>query len=97
MRRARGRSRPLYARREPRAHALDYLRGLLADLPRKNCWTMTGHAGKTRACGLQRLSGQAVWGEDAALDVVRHFAVRHLHCRAHLGRKHVATIVRVLG
>ncbi|MER5918451.1 IS701 family transposase [Streptomyces sp. NPDC001982] len=69
---------PLFARREPRAHALDYLRGLLADLPRKNCWTMAEHAGKTRAFGLQRLLYQAVWDEDAALEVVRGFAVRHL-------------------
>ncbi|MET7719178.1 IS701 family transposase [Streptomyces sp. NPDC005407] len=69
---------PLFARREPRAHALDYLHGLLADLPRKNCWTMAEHAGKTRAFGLQRLLCQAVWDEDAALDAVRGFAVRHL-------------------
>jgi SRSO17 transposase len=68
----------LFARREPRAHALDYLRGLLADLPRKNCWTMAEHAGRTRAFGMQRLLYQAVWDEDAALDAVRRFAVRHL-------------------
>ncbi|MFD1276601.1 IS701 family transposase [Streptomyces kaempferi] len=69
---------PLFARREPRAHALDYLRGLLADLPRKNCWTMAEHAGRMRAFGLQRLLYQAVWNEDVALDAVRGFAVRHL-------------------
>jgi SRSO17 transposase len=69
---------PLFARREPRAHALDYLRGLLADLPRKNCWMMAEHAGAPRAFGLQRLLYQAVWDEEAARDAVRRFAVRHL-------------------
>lgn len=69
---------PLFARREPRAHAADYLRGLLADLPRKNCWTVAEHAGQPRAYGMQRLLYQAVWDEDAARDAVRRFAVRHL-------------------
>ncbi|WP_374227363.1 IS701 family transposase [Streptomyces sp. AC512_CC834] len=69
---------PLFARREPRAHAVAYVRGLLADLPRKNCWTLAEHAGRTRAFGMQRLLYQAVWDEDGARDAVRRFAVRHL-------------------
>jgi hypothetical protein len=69
---------PLFARREPRAHAVAYLQGLLADLPRKNCWSMAEHAGVARAYGMQRLLYQAVWDEDAARDAVRGFAVRHL-------------------
>jgi hypothetical protein len=54
------------------------MRGLLADLPRKNCWTGAEHAGAARAYGMQRLLYQAVWDEDAARDAVRRFAVRHL-------------------
>ncbi|MFB7329734.1 IS701 family transposase [Streptomyces sp. NPDC056190] len=69
---------PLFARREPRAHAAAYVRGLLADLPRKNCWTVAEQAGATRAFGMQRLLYQAVWDEEAARDAVRRFAVRHL-------------------
>jgi SRSO17 transposase len=69
---------PFFTRREPRAHALDYLRGLLADLPRKNCWTIAEHAGQPRAFGLQRLLYQAVRDEDAALGAIRRYAVRHL-------------------
>ena len=69
---------PLFARREPRAHACAYMRGLLADLPRKNCWTLAEHAGQARAFGTQRLLYQAVWDEDGARDAVRDFAVRHL-------------------
>ncbi|MGX4695479.1 hypothetical protein [Streptomyces sp. JNUCC 63] len=56
---------PLFARREPRAHAAAYIRGLLADLPRKNCWTVAEQAGATRAFGMQRLLYQAVWDEEA--------------------------------
>ncbi|MFD4971817.1 transposase, partial [Streptomyces sp. NPDC058424] len=69
---------PPFARREPRAHAAAYVRGLLADLPRKNCWTVAEQAGATRAFGMQRLLYQAVWDEEAARDAVRRFAVRHL-------------------
>ncbi|MFD9286577.1 transposase, partial [Streptomyces mirabilis] len=69
---------PLFARREPRAHAVAYVRGLLAGLPRKNCWTLAEHAGQKRAFGMQRLLYQAVWDEDGARDAVRRFAVRHL-------------------
>ncbi|MFE4413855.1 IS701 family transposase, partial [Streptomyces sp. NPDC056821] len=59
---------PLFARRKPRAHAAAYVRGLLADLPRKNCWTVAEQAGATRAFGMQRLLYQAVWDEEAARD-----------------------------
>jgi len=69
---------PLFSRREPRGHAVSYLRGLLSDLPRKNGWTMPEYAGQHSVDGMQRLLYQAVWDEDAARDVVRRFAVRHL-------------------
>ena len=69
---------PLFARREPRADATAYLRGLLSDVSRKNCWSLAEQAGEARPDGMQRLLYQAVWDEDAARDTVRHFAVRHL-------------------
>lgn len=69
---------PLFTRREPRAHAAAYVRGLLADLPRKNCWALSEYTGQARAFGMQRLLYQAVWDEEAARDVVRSFALRHL-------------------
>jgi len=34
-----------FARVEPRRVAYAYVRGLIADLPRKNCWTLAQHAG----------------------------------------------------
>ncbi|MET8537899.1 IS701 family transposase [Streptomyces sp. NPDC005065] len=69
---------PLFARREPRAHAAAYLRGLLSDVSRKNCWSLAEQAGDARPDGMQRLLYQAVWDEGAARDAVRRFAVRHL-------------------
>ena len=69
---------PLFARREPRAHAGAYLRGLLSDVSRKNCWSLAEQAGQGRPDGMQRLLYKAVWDEDAARDAVRCFAVRHL-------------------
>jgi SRSO17 transposase len=69
---------PLFARREPRAHAAAYLRGLLSEVPRKNCWSLAEQAGQDRPDGMQRLLYKAVWDEDAARDAIRHFAVRHL-------------------
>ncbi|WAX76480.1 hypothetical protein [Streptomyces sp. KMM 9044] len=38
---------PLSARREPRAHAADYLRGLLAGLPRKKALFSYGFGERT--------------------------------------------------
>jgi hypothetical protein len=35
--------------------------GLLADLPRKNCWTIAEHAGQATPDGLQHLLAAAVW------------------------------------
>jgi hypothetical protein len=34
-----------FARVEPRRRARAFVLGLLADLPRKNCWTIAEHAG----------------------------------------------------
>lgn len=69
---------PLFRRREPRAHAMSYMRGLLADVPRKNCWQLAEYAGNGSPDGKQRLLYRAAWNETAAGDVVRDFAVRHL-------------------
>jgi hypothetical protein len=40
-----GRIAGRFARIEPRRGAAAFVRGLLADLPRKNCWTIAEHAG----------------------------------------------------
>src|SRR5258706_14595492 len=67
-----------FARREARAQAGKYVDGLLADLPRKNGWTLAEHAGDRSPDRMQRLLNHAVWDETAACAVVRDFVVEHL-------------------
>jgi SRSO17 transposase len=73
-----GRLGPLFARVEPFAQAGKYVRGLMSDLPRKNCWTLAEYAGDATPDRMQRLLERAVWDVTAAMGVVRDFAVEHL-------------------
>jgi SRSO17 transposase len=52
--------------------------GLLADLPRKNCWTIAEHAGDASPDGMQHLLSRAVWDEDAVRDDIRGYVTEHL-------------------
>jgi SRSO17 transposase len=52
--------------------------GLLADLPRKNCWRIAEHAGDASPDGMQHLLGRAVWDHDQLRDDVRDDVVEHL-------------------
>jgi SRSO17 transposase len=67
-----------FARVEPRRRASAFVRGLLADLPRKNCWTISEHAGDPSPDGMQHLLSQAVWDADAVRDEVRDYVIDHL-------------------
>jgi hypothetical protein len=55
-----GRVASRFARVEPQRHARELVLGLLADLPRKNCWTIAEHAGQASPDGLQHLLAGAV-------------------------------------
>jgi SRSO17 transposase len=55
-----------------------FVLGLLADLPKKNCWTIAEHAGQATPDGLQHLLAGAVWDEHAVRDDVRDYLVEHL-------------------
>jgi SRSO17 transposase len=63
---------------EPRRRAKAFVLGLLADLPRKNCWTLAEHAGQVSPDGMQHLLARAVWDEDKVRDDVRGYVVEHL-------------------
>ena len=63
-----GRVAGRFGRVEPRRHARVLVLGLLADLPRKNCWTIAEHAGQATPDGLQHLLSGAVWDEYAVRD-----------------------------
>jgi SRSO17 transposase len=67
-----------FGRVEPRRRARAFVLGLLAELPRKNCWTIAEHAGDPSPDGMQHLLARAVWDADAVRDDVREFLVEHL-------------------
>jgi SRSO17 transposase len=67
-----------FARVEPRRRATAFVLGLLADLPRKNCWTIAEHAGDPSPDGMQHLLARAVWDHDKVRDDVRAYIVEHL-------------------
>ena len=73
-----GRVAGRFGRVEPRWRARSFVLGLLADLPRKNCWTLAEHAGDATPDGMQHLLGRAVWDEDGVRDDVRDYMVEHL-------------------
>jgi SRSO17 transposase len=67
-----------FGRVEPRRRARAFVLGLLAELPRKNCWTIAEHAGDASPDGMQHLLARAVWDEDGVRDDVRAYVVEHL-------------------
>jgi SRSO17 transposase len=67
-----------FARVETRRRARGFLFGLLADLPRKNCWTIAEHAGDTDPHGMQHLLGRAAWDTDGVRDDLRDYVITHL-------------------
>jgi SRSO17 transposase len=67
-----------FARVEPFAQAGKYVRGLMSDLPRKNCWTLAEYAGDRTPDRMQRLLDRASWDTFAAMATVRDFVVEHL-------------------
>jgi SRSO17 transposase len=73
-----GRVAGRFARVEPRRRARALVRGLLADLPRKNCWTLAEHAGDTSPDGMQHLLARAVWDHDKMRDDISDYVVEHL-------------------
>jgi SRSO17 transposase len=73
-----GRVAGRFGRVEPRRRAKAFVYGLLADLPRKNCWTIAEHAGDANPDGMQHLLGRAVWDHDGVRDDVRAYLVEAL-------------------
>src|SRR3954471_11666545 len=67
-----------FARSEPRARVLAYLRGLLGQLERKNGWTLAEAAGEVSPDGMQRLLRTADWNADAVRDELRSYVIERL-------------------
>ena len=73
-----GRVASRFPRVEPRRRVRGFVLGLLADLPRKNCWTIAEHAGDASPDGMQHLLCRAVWDTDGVRDDLRDYVVEHL-------------------
>src|SRR5215469_9598807 len=57
-----------FGRVEPRRRARAFVLGLMAGLPRKNCWTIAEHAGDDSPGGMQHLLSRASWDADGVRD-----------------------------
>jgi SRSO17 transposase len=67
-----------FRRVEPRRRARASVLGLLAGLPRVNCWSIAEHAGDATPGGMQHLLSRASWDADGVRDDVRGYVVEHL-------------------
>jgi SRSO17 transposase len=68
----------LFTRPEPRATFDDLIRGLLADVKRKNSWQIAEYVGHPSRHRLELLLNGAVWDADVLRDEVRSYVVAHL-------------------
>src|SRR5215468_874616 len=66
-----------FARVEPRRRMAAFVAGLLAGLPRVNCWSIAEHAGESGPRGMQRLLSSAVWDEAGVRDDLRAYVLEH--------------------
>jgi SRSO17 transposase len=64
-----------FGRVEPRRRARAFVLGLLADLPRKNCWTIAEQAGDASPGGMQHFLARARWDADAVRDDLRGYVI----------------------
>jgi SRSO17 transposase len=67
-----------FRRVEPRRRARAFVLGLLAALPRKNCWSIAEHAGEAAPDGMRHLLSRASWDADGVRDDLRGYVVEHL-------------------
>lgn len=80
-----------FARVETRRRTRGFLLGLLADLPRKNCWSIAEHAGDRDPHGMQHLLARAVWDTEGVRNDLRE------HVTAHLGDSDAVLVVDETG
>jgi SRSO17 transposase len=67
-----------FVRVETRRRVRGFLFGLLADLPRKNCWSIAEHAGDRDPHGMQHLLNRAVWDTDGVREDLRDYVISGL-------------------
>ena len=67
-----------FARSEARNRAMDYLRGLMSQVERKNSWQLAEALGGSSPYGIQHLLGRALWDVDVVRDELCQYVVDHL-------------------
>ena len=67
-----------FHRSEPRRRALEYLKGLLSPVERKNGWPLAEPAGDATPDGVQRRLSSYVWDADLVRDDLSSYVVEHL-------------------
>ncbi len=70
--------RPRFRRVAAHRHAVDYLRGLLADVERKNGRQLAEYAGYRHPRGIQRVLDRYAWDADLVRDDLRRWVVAEL-------------------
>jgi SRSO17 transposase len=65
----------VFGRKEPRAQAAKYLRGLMSQVPRKNGWQMAEAMGERIPDAMQRLLYSTRWDADSARDVLLKYSI----------------------
>lgn len=65
-------------RREPRAHAISYVKGLLSDVPTRNGWTIAEQSGHQTPDKIQKMLNRGSWDQDGVREDVRSYVVANL-------------------
>src|SRR5262249_14245405 len=66
-----------FARVEPRRRMAAFMQGLLAGLPRVNCWSIAEHAGERCPRGMQPLPSAAVLDDAGVREDLRGYVLEH--------------------
>lgn len=69
---------PHFRRQRAQQHAMDYLRGLISDVERKNGWQLAEHAGYPHPRGIQRVLDRYSWDHQAVREDLRQYVVTEL-------------------
>jgi len=75
----------VFGRKEPRAQAVKYLRGLMAQIPRKTSWQVAETVGDRIPDATQRLLYRAHWEADEARDVLQEYIIEVFGDEAGIG------------
>jgi SRSO17 transposase len=67
-----------FGRREVRQEGMNYLRGLLSPVERKNSWQLAEALGEATPYRLQHLLGRALWEAEEVRDELQGYVVDHL-------------------